>query len=195
LSQRLQQLEEGARLHFGGVAEVGLEVEVEQWRHRSEHLQNERLSVKNVELLADELNGATEESVRLVVRVNAANGGHNQEIAVGREDVAELMRGVDIRGHTKTHHRRVLAVKNESAVHDVQEEMDVRRLHEEAVRGVEHSRHEFDPNDLVESVHSQHFLTRGARIEAEVGFEGFARKRRQFHELFVQKENSLNAEE
>lgn len=158
LAERLQQLKEGSWLNLAGVAEAVGDVEVEHGRDAAEHLKDEGLAMQNVELLADELDRATEQPVRLVVAVDADDGGHDKQVAVIGEDVLKLERRVDEGRHAEAKHGAVLAVQDERAVDDVEEEMDIGRLGEEAGGRLKHAADESHPNDLVQRVHAQQLL-------------------------------------
>ena len=85
------------RAHFESVRENAVVVLVEDRSDGAEHLEEEGLSVEDVELLAHELDGPGDELVRLVVGVDPQQAGHHEEVAVVREDVLELVGRVDYR--------------------------------------------------------------------------------------------------
>lgn len=73
----------------------------------------------NVELLANELDGFAKQRVRLMVRIDAQDGWHDQEVTVRAEDVLEPVRGVDEAGHAETKNRRVFAMQDQRTIHHV----------------------------------------------------------------------------
>ena len=75
-----------------------------------------------------------------------------------REDVLELVRRVDHRGHAVSQDAGVLRVQRQGAVDDVHEQLDVGRVDIVAGHCFEHSSDQPDPVELVQDVEPVHFL-------------------------------------
>ena len=78
---------------------------------------------------------------------------------VDGKDIAELVSCVDVGGHAEAQHDHILAVEHQSAVDDVDEQVDVGRVGEVAHHGLEHEPHQFHPAELVQKVQSAQLLT------------------------------------
>ena len=75
-----------------------------------------------------------------------------------REDVLELVRRVDHRGHAVAKDGGFFRVQRKGAVDDINEELDVGGVDVVASHGLEHPRDQPDPVELVQDVESVHFL-------------------------------------
>ena len=117
------------------------------------------MAIKNIKIYFKE-----ERIPSLVVGVDTQHGGHDEEVTVVREDVLELVRRVDHRGHAIAQDAGVFRVQREGAVDDVHKELDVGRVHVVAGHGFEHPRDQPDPVELVQDVESVHFLRKRLRL-------------------------------
>ena len=61
-----------------------------------------------------------------------------RRVPVQSEHVAELMAGIDVRGHAETEHYSVFTVENQRSVDHVDEEVDVPRISKVAHHGFKH---------------------------------------------------------
>jgi len=65
----------------------------------------------------------------------------NVHSPVDCKDVAELVPGVDVRGHAETKHYGIFAMQHQCPVDDVDEKMNVGRVSEITHHGLEHETH------------------------------------------------------
>ena len=112
------------------------------------------LPVEDVELFDEELDAARYQVVGHVVAVYLHNGGHDQQVSVGLEDVLELVGGVDDGGHAVSDDHAVPGMEGQAPVEDVQEELDVLGVGEISRHCLEHPGYQADPVEFVEYVNS-----------------------------------------
>ena len=112
------------------------------------------LPVEDVELFDEELDAAGYQVVGHVVAVYLDDGRHDQQVAVGLEDVLELVRGIDDGGHAVSDDHAVPGMERQAPVENVQEELDILGVGEISCHGLEHTGYQTDPVEFVEDVNS-----------------------------------------
>lgn len=89
---RAQQVEQVFSLHLHRVDLQVVVILIAHVGDRAEHLQEERFSVEDVELLADELDDLREHPIRLALRIATDYGGHYKEKALKEFGVGQKLR-------------------------------------------------------------------------------------------------------
>lgn len=138
--------------HFVGVPVSAGLVGVQDRRNTSKHLKNEGLSIHEIKLLDRVFDSRSDQLVGLMRRVELKQRRHYQQIAIGREYIFEVVRGVDVSCDDVAKNTRILAVEYHRTVEYVQKQMDVNRVSEVTGHSFEHSRDEPNPHKLVHDV-------------------------------------------
>ena len=110
-----------------------------------------------IELENSEFNGALEHRIDLHVGVDFHESGHDEQEAVRGKYVLKVIGRVDVDGETGAHHVKVLAMKEEGAVDDGEEEGNVPGRGGLSVHRGEERPDELTPGVLVEHVSGKEF--------------------------------------
>ena len=108
--------------------------------------------MQDVKLLDQVFDGRGDEVVGQVVTVDLDDGGHDEEVATGVEDVLELMGGVDDGGHAVAKDDTVAGVQGHAAIEDIQEQLNVLGMGKITGHGLKHPRDQTDPIKFVKDV-------------------------------------------
>lgn len=91
-------------------------VGIQYRRYAPKHLKYKGLSIHEIKLLDRVFNGRCDELVSLMRCIQLQQRRHYQQVAVGRENVFEIVRSVDVSGDDVTQNARVFAVQNHRTV-------------------------------------------------------------------------------
>ena len=81
--------------------------------------------MQDVQLLDQVLYAGGDQVVGQVVAVDLDDGGHDEQVAAGVEDVLELMGGVDDGGHAVSEDDAVTRMESHATIQDIQEQLNV----------------------------------------------------------------------
>ena len=108
--------------------------------------------MQDVQLLDQVLYAGGDQVVGQVVAVDLDDGGHDEQVAAGVEDVLELVGGVDDGGHAVSEDDTVTRMESHAAIQDVQEQLNVLRVSKIASHGLKHSRDQTNPVKFVKDI-------------------------------------------